>query len=201
MGTFEEIVGEDAAYDFATWIYNEITEFIKSIGLNYIPHRDLEADEGLSGWYKGIIEGSLDEKDDYDSVWLSDDDINDGDKFVVNIQKPLDGYKNSDRDSDNTHLKELADNLVKIATYGVEKMEHRVLERLKNNKIVILDRYRPIVETVKASLDNVEYYVYDSKISTYILTYIITFDFIDEEEYLIGGSKYKKAKKRFEKYY
>lgn len=196
MSTFNEIVGKDAAINFATWIYNEITDFMEDIHLNNIPKRDLAPTESEEEpWYNAILIPSF-ITDAHDLVWLSDDVIED--KFVVRIEKPLHRYIFSYKR--NAYLEELADNLQKIAVYSIRKMEKRILTKLKKTEIIISDRYRLIPLTVEVYLPDEKYWNDNGvSISTYILRCIITFDFVDEEKYVIGGDSYKEAKERFKK--
>lgn len=215
MSNLKDFVGNEIEYDFAVWIYDLITGFMQDMGLDNIPKRKRFSEEGEDeeSVYVAIIPSEKESKkslrDINDKVYF--DEISD--RLNVYVDKPLHGskhlYRYKDRDHPRTWLtadKELfltllAYNLKEIAMYGIHTMEEKILDKLKENEISIVDRYTLIPFSIKLKIIEGEGIDYTNKsvFPTFVLNAKITFDFVDEEEYLIGGTKYKEGKKRFTK--
>lgn len=197
MNYIKDLVDKEAQDDFIIWIYNLITGFMKSIGLNHIPKSHLlqEGDEMYFGIISGSEEGTViwDSNDTNDYVYTDELD----NKFIVVVTKPLHKRINSNKVPE--FLGQLADNLKEIAVYGIHNIEREIFEKLKENEISITDRYTLIPLNVKIGIDDAEGHDYpnDLVFSTYELYCETTFDFVDEEEYHIGGAKYNEGEIRF----
>lgn len=86
-------------------------------------------------------------------------------------------------------------NIRRISLLGLSTLEERLLEFIKNNDSpFFLDRYRLIPINITMALPE------DNDDGIYCLNILIECDFIDEEKYRVGGSKYKKVEKHFRSY-
>lgn len=191
-------LGEEGEFDLAHWIYGFVTDFMKEIGLKEVPKRELEWVEPFEGYFGVVIPGEGDQV----SIINFSDNVELGevtDTLEIEIEKPLHGEV-SVRRLDH-FLRELSHNLRILSLQGLPILEKRLLARLKENEIILANRYTLIPRSVTASLPEVK--VPDRaaivEVPTYALHFILTFDFIDEEAYKIGGEKYKEGEKRFTK--
>lgn len=186
-----EDVGTEAEEAFAEWIYNFSTDFLHEINLEMIPKRQLAIDnaiyQSINEYYGLILEETIDTMDRVNINHISPE------RLLVDIFKPLHRYP---MNSDLPILAELSDNLSKIAVYGLSRIEEELFNKLKSVEITIVDRYTLIPSKIIVNL--VQHKPYDFWLEhTYLLNIFISFEFVDEKDYLVGGNKYKEGEIHF----
>ena len=188
-GNYDILVEWGVGRDIASWIYPIFMKFIESLSLSNVS-TDSYLEENNDIWdkreisFNGTILGQ-----EFRIIQVTERK----DRLFLDIYCPL--TMKTDIDRTKKDDLDIFYNLRQISLLGISALEETFLNIIKDNEpSLFLDRYRLLPMNVVIALPK------DTDLWMYYFNLLIECDFVDEEEYRVGGSIYKRAEKEFRSY-